>query len=70
MSEIRFEVPGVVLHVEVEVGTEVAAGDEVAMVESMKMELPVVAAASGTVAEIRVAPGQPVETGDVAMVLA
>ncbi|MEO9322289.1 biotin/lipoyl-binding carrier protein [Nocardioides sp. C4-1] len=54
-----------VLEVSVEVGATVAVGDEVALLESMKMEIPVVSEAAGTVAAIKVAPGDVVQEGDV-----
>jgi urea carboxylase len=53
----------------VEPGARVAAGEVVAIVESMKMEISVTALAAGTVREIRAAPGQTVRTGDVIVVL-
>jgi len=64
--------PGVgkVLEVLVSVGTAVAEGDEVAVVESMKVEIPVTAPSAGTVAAIRVAAGDPVQTGDLLLTIA
>lgn len=47
-----------------EVGAEVRQGDVLAVLESMKMELPVHAPASGTVAEVLVVEGQIVQEGD------
>jgi acetyl-CoA carboxylase biotin carboxyl carrier protein len=46
-------------------GAEVVAGDELILLESMKMEIPVVAPRGGRVAAIPVAEGQPVAEGDV-----
>jgi len=54
-----------VLEVGVEVGAAVAAGDEVALLESMKMEIPVIADVSGVVTAIKVASGDVVQEGDV-----
>jgi len=54
-----------VLEVGVEVGAAVAAGDEVALLESMKMEIPVIADVSGIVTAIKVASGDVVQEGDV-----
>ena len=45
------------------IGRRVAEGDEIVIVEAMKMELPVVAPASGTVAAILVAEGEMVSEG-------
>ena len=49
MSEIVVPMGGKILEVNVNVGDTVAEGDEVAILEAMKMEIPVVATASGTV---------------------
>ncbi len=46
-------------------GDQVAAGDEVAVLESMKMEIPVIASAGGYVSRICVQEGQIVQEGDV-----
>jgi len=54
-----------VLEVGVEVGAAVAVGDEVALLESMKMEIPVIADVSGVVTAIKVATGDVVQEGDV-----
>jgi biotin carboxyl carrier protein len=70
MTAVRTEVAGSVWKVEVTVGQAVAAGDALLIVESMKMEIPVEAPASGTVAEIRVAEGDRVAEGAVVVTLA
>jgi biotin carboxyl carrier protein len=44
-------------------GQRVEAGQELFIVESMKMELPVEAEAAGTVVEVLVAAGQRIEQG-------
>ena len=46
------------------VGQAVKAGDSVVILESMKMEIPVVAPQDGTIASIDVAEGASVENGD------
>ncbi len=69
MAEVCSEVSGSVWKIEVAVGQAVAAGDTLVIVESMKMEIPVEAPAAGTVAEIRVAQGDPVSEGSVVVVL-
>lgn len=56
---------GTVVAVVVAVGAQVAAGDELAVVESMKVEIPVVAPRAGTVVAVAVAPGDHVEAGTV-----
>lgn len=50
--------------VAVEVGHVVEAGTTLVILESMKMEIPVLAEASGTVTEIFVAVGDVVREGD------
>jgi acetyl/propionyl-CoA carboxylase alpha subunit len=55
--------PGAVLAVPVSVGDHVALGTILAVVEAMKMEHPIKAAAPGTVRAVHVAPGDPVEAG-------
>ena len=54
---------GTVVCVRVAAGDRVAADDEVAVLESMKMEHPVAAGASGVVVEVLVGEGQTVEMG-------
>ncbi len=54
-----------VIVVEVGVDDEVAAGDTVCLLESMKMEIPVLAETGGVVSAIKVATGDVVQEGDV-----
>jgi biotin carboxyl carrier protein len=44
-------------------------GDEVVILESMKMEIPVLAEAAGTITEISVVVGDVVREGDVLVVI-
>lgn len=67
--EIESDVTGSVWKVECSVGDEVAEGDVLIILESMKMEIPVEATAAGTVVELRVEPEQQVEEGDIVAVL-
>jgi acetyl-CoA carboxylase biotin carboxyl carrier protein len=55
---------GSVLEVLAAVGTSVTVGDELIILESMKMEIPVESPESGTVSEVLVQPGDKVEEGD------
>ena len=55
---------GKVFKVEASVGQAVKAGDNIVILESMKMEIPVVAPQDGTIASIDVAEGAAVENGD------
>ncbi len=58
-----------VLSVEVEPGQRVGPEDAVVVLESMKMEIPVLAEVAGTVAEIVVAAGAVVREGDPLVVI-
>ena len=63
--EIKSSVPGKIIAVEVSQGQAVKAGDTVVILESMKMESPVVAPQDGTIASIAVSQGNNVENGAV-----
>jgi len=52
---------GKIVSVSVKVGDKIKEDDQVAVLEAMKMEMPIVAPITGTVKEIRVASGQEVE---------
>jgi acetyl-CoA carboxylase biotin carboxyl carrier protein len=69
MTEVRAEITANVWQVRTEVGARVAEGDELVILESMKMEIPVTAPSAGTVTELRVAPDDNVQEGDVVAVL-
>jgi biotin carboxyl carrier protein len=56
--------PGKILKVYAEAGKPIAEGDRVCVMEALKMELPIVAPAGGTVKALHVVPGQNVEAGD------
>ena len=69
MTEIRAEMTASVWKVHVEIGQAVEIDQELLILESMKMEIPVVSPAAGTVAAIHVAPEQQVAEGAVLVVL-
>jgi len=56
MTEIAAHLAGSVYLVNVAVGNAVQDGDELVVLESMKMEIPIVAPGAGTVADVRVQP--------------
>ena len=58
-----FPIPGKVLSVNVSQGSGVKEGDVICMLESMKMENPILAPCSGTVTKIELSSGQVVEAG-------
>jgi acetyl-CoA carboxylase biotin carboxyl carrier protein len=66
---VRTEIAGSVWKIEVAVGDQVAEDDPLIILESMKMEIPLLAPRAGTVIEILVAEGEAVAEGDVAIVL-
>lgn len=68
-QEILAEMVANVWKVVAAAGDELAAGDTIVILESMKMEIPVVAEAAGILSELRVAEGDVVQEGDVIAVI-
>ena len=68
-EEVLAEMVANVWKVVVAVGDDVEEGQTLCILESMKMEIPVEATASGTVAEINVQEGGVVQEGDVIAVI-
>jgi len=69
LPNVEAHITGTVWKVEVQVGQEIAEGDTVVILESMKMEMPVEAEDEGTVKEILIEEGQSVSEGDALVVL-
>lgn len=69
MAEIRAHITGTVWKIEVKVGDAIDSGHVVAILESMKMEMPVEAPSAGKVASIAVAEAQAVDEGQTLLVL-
>jgi len=69
MAEVEAHITGTIWKIECAVGDRVEEGDTVAILESMKMEMPVEAEDSGTVAKILCEEGQAVNEGDPLIVL-
>lgn len=69
MREIVAPMGGKVIDIKVNLGDTVNEGDEVVIIEAMKMELPVIATDSGTVKEIKCRKGDAVEADSVLIVL-
>jgi acetyl-CoA carboxylase biotin carboxyl carrier protein len=69
VTDVEAHITGTVWKIECEVGDEIMEGDTVAVLESMKMEMPVEAEDAGTVVEIRCEEGQAVSEGDTLVVL-
>ena len=66
---VHAEMAGAIVSVACTAGSSVTAGQELLVMESMKMEIPVLAEGSGRVVEILVAEGDPVTQGQVLVVL-
>ncbi len=68
-KEIKSEITGSVWKILKQAGEAVAEGDELVILESMKMEIPVLAECSGTLAEIVVREGEAIAEGQVVAVV-
>lgn len=66
---IDSHIAGNLWQVQVEEGSAVKAGDVLVILESMKMEIPLLAPRDGVVREVRVQPGSPVRAGQRVVVL-
>ena len=66
MAKETVEVPisGKIVSVEVKVGDAVKEGDTLCIIESMKMENPIMAPVAGTIKEVGVSAGKTVTEGD------
>ena len=69
MTEILAPMAGKVIEIKVNVGDSVREDDEVAVIEAMKMEMPILTPADGKVKEIKVAKGDSVEADQVLMII-
>ena len=66
---ITAELVGTVLNVVVKEGDMVSAGDTIVLLESMKMEIPVLTEFDGVVSDVAVHEGDNVQEGDVLAVV-
>lgn len=66
---IKAPMQGLIVDVKVKTGEKVKAGDEIIILEAMKMENPIVAPCAGVINEIKVTKGDKVNTDDVLAVL-
>jgi acetyl-CoA carboxylase biotin carboxyl carrier protein len=69
VAEVRAEMVANVWKVVAAEGQQVDAGDTLVILESMKMEIPVLAEEPGTVSKLHVAEGDVVQEGDLIAVL-
>jgi acetyl-CoA carboxylase biotin carboxyl carrier protein len=70
VSEVRAEMVANVLKVLVAEGDAVAPGDAVVILESMKMEIPVLVERGGVVSKLAVVEGDVVQDGDLIAIIA
>lgn len=68
-EEVRAEMVASVFKVLVSPGDAVSEGDELVTLESMKMEIPVIAEVSGVVRELAVSEGDVIQGGDLIAVI-
>ena len=68
-TEVTVPMVGKIVNVLVNVGDKVAEDDQIATLEAMKMEMPIVAPAAGVIKEIKVAAGQEVEADTVLAII-
>ena len=67
--EVKSVVTGSVWKIVASVGQSLAPGDEIMILESMKMEIPVIVEDGGVLKELRVAEGATVNEGQVLAVI-
>jgi len=68
-EDVESEVTGTVWKIETKVGDSVSEGDVLMIIESMKMEIPVLATEDGSILEFAVEEGEAVSEGQVVVVL-
>ncbi|AEF42213.1 MULTISPECIES: biotin/lipoyl-binding carrier protein [Hoyosella] len=68
-EDVRAEMVAQVLDVVVNVGDAVREGDTLVLLESMKMEIPVLAELDGTVSAVNVTKGDVIQQGDLIAVI-
>ena len=67
--EAKAEVTGSIWKIKTQPGDKVGAGDELLIIESMKMEIPLIAEEDGTVREILVKEGDAIAEGQTLVLL-
>ena len=68
-ERVEFPITGKVTGVNVKPGDTVKEGDTLCLIESMKMENPILAPVNGKVIEIKLAVGQVAEVGELVAVI-
>jgi biotin carboxyl carrier protein len=67
--EVKSEITGTVWQLKAKPGDKIESGDTLIVIESMKMEIPVITEDGGTVTEILVKPKDPVAEGQVVAII-
>jgi len=67
--EVKSPAVGKVLRLTVQPGATVARGDELMVIESMKVEIPIKATAGGRVKELRCKPGDQIQRNHVLAII-
>jgi len=68
-EKVEFPITGRITSVNATQGSVVKEGDVLCLLESMKMENPILAPVDGTVTEITISSGQAVEVGDLVAII-
>lgn len=69
LSEVVSPLPGLVLRIVMKPGTQIAVGETILVLESMKMETPINAPFSGTLVSVPVAQGDQIQAGQILAVI-
>jgi acetyl-CoA carboxylase biotin carboxyl carrier protein len=69
VADITAPMAGKVIDIKVNIGDAVQEDDEVAIIEAMKMEMPILTYTNGTVKEIKVEKGASVEADQVIIII-
>ncbi|HLS60053.1 MAG TPA: acetyl-CoA carboxylase biotin carboxyl carrier protein subunit [Virgibacillus sp.] len=69
MNEVKASMAGSVWKIVVSQGDQVESGQDIVILESMKMEIPIASEGSGIVKELKVAEGDFVNEGDTIAVI-
>ncbi|UOQ42937.1 acetyl-CoA carboxylase biotin carboxyl carrier protein subunit [Halobacillus salinarum] len=69
MKEVKASMAGSVWKLVAKEGEEISEGQDIAILESMKMEIPIASEQKGTVKEVKVAEGDFVNEGDIIAII-
>ena len=69
MKEIKASMAGSIWQIHIAVGDKVLAGQDIVILESMKMEIPIATEGAGIVKEVKMSEGDFVNEGDIIAVI-